>query len=128
MPENPTTATQNLPEYSVSELSGALKRTVEEDWGFGQTEARGICIFDGDDDGDNDVLLVRTGPNHYYENVDVGVFEERGAELGLDIDGAGTGCAAADGEYTGMGGGCWTSAGTGGGASTSTQRSPPTTS
>ncbi len=70
--------------------------TVEEDWGFGQTEARGICIFDGDDDGDNDVLLVRTGPNHYYENVDVGVFEERGAELGLDIDGAGTGCAAAD--------------------------------
>jgi exodeoxyribonuclease VII large subunit len=34
MPENPTTATQNLPEYSVSELSGALKRTVEESFSY----------------------------------------------------------------------------------------------
>lgn len=70
--------------------------TVEEDWGFGQTEARGICIFDADGDADNDVLLVRTGPNRFYENLEAGVFVERGAEVGLDIDGAGTGCAAAD--------------------------------
>jgi exodeoxyribonuclease VII large subunit len=34
MPENPTTATQNLPEYSVSELSVALKRTVEESFSY----------------------------------------------------------------------------------------------
>ena len=34
MPENPTTATQNLPEYSVSELSGALKRTVEDSFSY----------------------------------------------------------------------------------------------
>ena len=34
MPENPTTATQNLPEYSVSELSRALKRTVEDAYSY----------------------------------------------------------------------------------------------
>jgi exodeoxyribonuclease VII large subunit len=34
MPKIPTTATQNLPEYSVSELSGALKRTVEESFSY----------------------------------------------------------------------------------------------
>jgi exodeoxyribonuclease VII large subunit len=34
MPENPTTATQNLPEYSVSELSGVLKRTIEESFSY----------------------------------------------------------------------------------------------
>lgn len=34
MPENPTTATQNLPEFSVSELSHALKRTVEDSYSY----------------------------------------------------------------------------------------------
>ncbi len=34
MPENPTTATQNLPEYSVSDLSRALKRTVEDAYSY----------------------------------------------------------------------------------------------
>ena len=34
MPENLTTATQNLPEYSVSELSRALKRTVEDAYSY----------------------------------------------------------------------------------------------
>lgn len=34
MPENPPTATQNLPEYSVSELSRALKRTVEDAYSY----------------------------------------------------------------------------------------------
>ncbi len=69
---------------------------VQGDWGFGDVEARGICIFDGDADGDNDVLLVRTGPNLYFDNVEPGVFVERGAEVGLDTDGSGTGCAVAD--------------------------------
>tara|TARA_A100001037_G_scaffold306094_1_gene349197 strand:+ start:2180 stop:3733 length:1554 start_codon:yes stop_codon:yes gene_type:complete len=34
MPEKPPTATQNLPEYSVSELSHALKRTVEDTYSY----------------------------------------------------------------------------------------------
>ena len=34
MPENQPTATQNLPEYSVSELSRALKRTVEDTYSY----------------------------------------------------------------------------------------------
>ena len=34
MPENLPTATQNLPEYSVSELSRALKRTVEDAYSY----------------------------------------------------------------------------------------------
>ncbi|PPR59370.1 MAG: Exodeoxyribonuclease 7 large subunit [Alphaproteobacteria bacterium MarineAlpha4_Bin2] len=34
MPENSTTATQNLPEYSVSELSRALKQTVEDAYSY----------------------------------------------------------------------------------------------
>ncbi len=34
MPETPPTATQNLPEYSVSELSSALKRTVEDAYSY----------------------------------------------------------------------------------------------
>jgi len=70
--------------------------SVEGAWGFGEIEARGICIFDGDNDGDNDVLLVRTGPNLYFENVEPGLFEEHGADRGLDVAGNGTGCAAAD--------------------------------
>lgn len=34
MPENTPTATQNLPEFSVSELSQALKRTVEDSYSY----------------------------------------------------------------------------------------------
>ena len=34
MPENPTSDYENLPEYSVSELSHALKRTVEDAYSY----------------------------------------------------------------------------------------------
>ncbi len=69
---------------------------VEEKWGFGQVEARGVCIFDADGDLDNDVLLVRAGVNLYFENVAPEQFEERGAEVGLATESNGLGCGVGD--------------------------------
>lgn len=55
MANTPPTATHNQPEYSVSELAGALKKTVEERFGFVRVRgeisglkraASGHCYFD----------------------------------------------------------------------------------
>jgi hypothetical protein len=69
---------------------------VSRDWGFGDEDGRGLCLFDPDLDGDLDLFVSRDGGDRFYENLGPGAFSEDASARGLDTGGQGSGCAAAD--------------------------------
>jgi O-antigen ligase len=69
---------------------------VSGDWGIGDLDARGICIFDLEGDGDQDMLWVRAGGSKLFENQGPGRFVDVSEARGISDFGNSLGCAALD--------------------------------
>ena len=67
-------------------------------WGLGLEDARGVCLFDADGDGDLDAFFTGRQDLRFYLNLSAGFFADTtdGAGLAGDLGESPAGCGAAD--------------------------------